>query len=276
MSLTWPESYQAIKDIIYSQWAIKGEIEILQEFSDGRSHARVFKVDIQGRNHCGTAILKLDITHRGSNDSNKEAQRHVRAEQNTPEYALKHIPKMLDFCEHEGKTALLCSIAGNTLIYTQPLLRLDISQQIAAIQRIASGILEEWNKNYTVSDQACIPYDALISWLGYRIYPDLGGQIQDFLQDKCGLGQLDLAFSFLGEWFLNPYAYVVSRELWPSGHEVKLVKGNSHGDLHGHNILVKIEGPYGYAYYLIDLALYEDNSYLFYDHAYLVWCPVNN
>lgn len=33
MPLLWPDSYQRIKDELYSQWEIKGEIEILREFT---------------------------------------------------------------------------------------------------------------------------------------------------------------------------------------------------------------------------------------------------
>lgn len=269
MPLLWPDSYQRIKDKLYSQWEIEGKIEILRESTDGKSTAKVFEIDLRGRNHRGLAILKLDAPYRWSDADRREAERYAQAAQSAPEYAQKHLPRLLDACEHEGQTALLCSVAGDALNYTQSLPRLEMGQQLAVAQRIARGILEEWNKDYEIAAPARPPHDALASWLGYRVHPELGGRIHDFLEDKCGLDSSDAAFSFLGQWFPNPYAYAVFYELWPSGHEIKLVKGKSHGDLHGHNVLVKIEGPYNYTYYLIDLALYEENAYLFYDHAYL-------
>lgn len=274
MSLPWPDSYKCIKDAIYDKWDIKKEIEkkeieILSEFSDGKSTARVFLVDLDAKNYRGQAILKLDTPRRWSDNDKTEAERHSQAEHDAPEYAQKHLPKLLDTCEHEGKTALLCSIAGDSLNYIQSLPRLGMEQQFVATQRLARGILEEWNRDYEVSDSACSPYVPLDSWLGYRIKPESGGRIHDFLEDKCSLNPTEKAFSFLGEWCPNPCAYAASRELWLSDHEIKLVKGKSHGDLHGHNVLVKIDGSRDYPYYLIDLALYEENTFLFYDHAYL-------
>lgn len=269
MPLLWPDPYQRIKDTLYSKWEIKGKIEILREFSEGKSTARVFEVDLHGRNHRGLAILKLDTPHHWSDADRKEAERYAQAAKSAPEYAQKHLPRLLDACEHEGQTALLCSVAGDALNYTEPFHRLDKGQQIAAVQRIARGILEEWNKDYEVSDPARPPYVALASWLGYRIHPELGGRVHNFLESECGLDPTDMAFSFLGQWFPNPCVYAAKRKAWSLEHEIKLVKGRSHGDLHGHNVLVKLEGPYDYTYYLIDLALYEEDSYLFYDHVYL-------
>ena len=43
--------------------------------------------------------------------------------------------------------------------------------------------------------------------------------------------------------------------------------GNHHGDLHGYNVLVATRESAAPAYYLIDLAMYSDQQYLFYDHA---------
>jgi hypothetical protein len=50
--------------------------------------------------------------------------------------------------------------------------------------------------------------------------------------------------------------------------QLRAAVGHSHGDLHGLNVLIRpLEGG-GSTYYLIDLALYRPDAFLFYDHAY--------
>jgi hypothetical protein len=183
-------------------------------------------------------------------------------------YARKHLPTLLAFHEEQGQTALLCSIAGGSFNMVQPLRGLAMEQQVHTIRMLTQGMLNEWNKDYSVS-QAATPLTVLSDWLGYRIHPAQGGQIHEFLQDKCGMDPSSPAFSFRGHCFPNPSSFASSGEFWPGGHEIKLVKGRSHGDLHGHNILVRLQGPSVDDYYLIDLACYIQNSYLFYDFAYL-------
>ena len=41
-----------------------------------------------------------------------------------------------------------------------------------------------------------------------------------------------------------------------------------HGDLHGHNLLTSHRRGDVSDYYMIDLAFYDDENYLFFDHAY--------
>ncbi|MCI5127686.1 MAG: hypothetical protein D3907_04120, partial [Candidatus Electrothrix sp. AUS3] len=136
------------------------------------------------------------------------------------------------------------------------------------LKLLSQGILYYWNKDYTYS-ALCRPADILKNWLGYRIIGESGGRIPSFLEDICKLTLKDFSFSFLGNWYPNPYAYSIRSDLWPSDHKIKSIQGKGHGDLHGYNVLVKITGKHDYPYYLIDFALYEEQVYLFYDHAYL-------
>ena len=269
MPLSWPKQFRELKDAVHSAWGIQNELEILREFSDGKSRARVFLVDIQSEKHCGQAILKLGKYVKWSDDDLMEWERHQLAVEQSAEYAKEHFPKLIDTFNYRDQTALLCTIAGNSFSNTNALIRLDMGHRHAAIQNLSAGILKDWNANYVISDSARVPCSALKSWLGYRIKPELGGKIEPFLWDTCKLHPEERAFSFFSKWYPNPYAYSVNSNLWPQGHEVKFILGRGHGDLHGYNVLVKIINPIKLAYYLIDLALYEEQSYLFYDHAYL-------
>ena len=57
MPLPWPESYQLIKEKVYDQWKVRKEIEILREFGEGKSTARVFCIYIESGKYNGLAIL---------------------------------------------------------------------------------------------------------------------------------------------------------------------------------------------------------------------------
>ena len=49
---------------------------------------------------------------------------------------------------------------------------------------------------------------------------------------------------------------------------LRAIRGNMHGDLHGFNVLVSRQSEVKPEYYLIDLDLYRDDGFLFFDHAY--------
>ena len=267
MTLPWPESYQSIKASLVGGWQVKGSIEILREFSDGKSTARVYVVDLDSSPHRGLAILKLDSSMHWPGEPD-EADRHRSASKATPDYSQHHLPRVLASWSNDGVNALLCSVAGDSFNYVEPLRSLPIGQQLVAVQQTIRGMLDEWNRDYAVTP-AIAPCNILSRWLGYRIRPDKGGRIYDFLQAVCSLDPQSPAFSFCGTWFPNPYAYATSVDRWSTGHEIIAVTGRNHGDLHGHNILVRLDGPYSLNHFLIDLALYEENTYLFYDFAYL-------
>ena len=57
MPLPWPECYDVLKAEIVKKWMIKDDPVLLREFSDGKSTARVFEVDLRTAKHKGTAIL---------------------------------------------------------------------------------------------------------------------------------------------------------------------------------------------------------------------------
>ena len=267
MSLPWPNSYAIIKDSLYSAWKVRGEIKIAREFTDGKSTAWVFVVDINSRNYNGLAILKLDTLHDWGPNFQQEIDRYAQAIKSSPIYAKEHLPALLDSHQDSGETALLCSIAGESLNSTQSILRFNTSQQLVAVQKIFYDILDNWNTTYDISPSFISPCDAFARWLDYRLDP-AEGRIFDFLQDQCQLDPSSHSFSLSGQWFPNPFEYARNQKLWPSEHATLMANGKAHGDIHELNILVKIKNPFTYNYYLIDLAHYEDNSLLFFDHAY--------
>ena len=70
-----------------------------------------------------------------------------------------------------------------------------------------------------------------------------------------------------GIWYPNPVAFAAGPIELKDRLALRGVVGNIHGDLHGLNVLVRPSEDES-EYYLIDLAFYEDDSYLFFDQAY--------
>jgi hypothetical protein len=269
MPQSWPEGYQNIKDIVHSSCNTEREIVLLRQFTEGKSTAQVFLVDVEGKTHRGHAILKLDVIKRWGEDEQTESELHKQVERITPDFSKEHFPKFICSCEYKNQqTALLCSIAGDDYTNIQPLFQLHLDQQKVAVQLLSRGLLDEWNQDYRVDRSPKKPQQVLKHWLGYRLH-STDGKIYDFLEKECDIDPFVTSFNCLGKWFPNPYSYAVSHKIGPQEYEQMVIRGRIHGDLHGFNSLIKIKGRYSYDYYIIDLALYEEHNYLFYDHAYL-------
>lgn len=107
----------------------------------------------------------------------------------------------------------------------------------------------------------------LRDWLGYRLDP-AEGRVHSFLAAECGLQAETPSFIADGRWFPNPLAYALAPSAGTGDIQLRAAVGHSHGDLHGLNVLVQPLDDGGSTYYLIDLALYRPDAFLFYDHAY--------
>ena len=279
MLKTWPMSeYEDLISNINTSWDIdrdiRGAAAILREFSEGRSGAKVFVIDLPGcRTYTGDpfsgqAILKLDRIHRWSKSELTEAQRHLRAQEMAPAFAAERFPRLLNYCEYDGRIAVLSTVAGGSLNHFQTLLRLGSGQRKEVVGHAVAGMLADWNRDYR-RDPPHPPRNALSEWLGYRLVPEQGGRIPGFLEDS-GIDPDKPAFSVDGRWMPNPCAFARRPELWPAGLKSVFVRGFSHGDFHGGNILANVQDPTVLDYFVIDLALFEESAYLFYDPAYLL------
>lgn len=265
MPLPWPSQYAGLLPTIKAAWDVRGDVELLSEFGEGKSSARVYLAVLNCRNHSGKAILKLDEPRLWKGEPS-ELVRHAMAVNNAAHFAENHLPRVIDHLEEGGQTAILQSVAGD-LTHTSGLYKLDFQTQSDVLPRIGREVLDDWNSDYVISP-AIPPMGLLGEWLGYRLDPK-EGRIARFLQDECFLSADLSSFSIEGRWLPNPYAFATNGSLWLSCRELVAAVGHVHGDLHGHNVLLRINGPNDAQYSVIDLGLYQHNSYLFYDHAYL-------
>ena len=82
-----------------------------------------------------------------------------------------------------------------------------------------------------------------------------------------GLDHEQLTYFFEGRWHPNPFAFALDAVELPDKLGLRAIVGNTHGDLHGYNVLVGRENG-SVKYYMIDMAFYDPEAYLLYDHAY--------
>jgi len=263
----WPEAYDELLPLISDQWKVEGEIYFRQQLGAGKSGALVYIVDVTCDGFSGLAILKLDILPALEWQEMPESERHRSAIAASPEYGARHLPRIVHTVEHNGRIAILSTVVARGLEYSVPWIESGYGSGLDVIQRLSKGLLEDWNDDYQMAAGMHMPQDLLKSWLGYRLDPE-AGRLHQFLTDRCNLSPQEPTFSFEGHWFPNPVAFACGAVDLPSRLHLRAAEGRLHGDLHGYNVLVRAQEQEESDYYLIDLALYEDRQYLFYDHAY--------
>jgi len=266
--LGWPESYVAILPILLRQWRVDGDIYLSRQLGGGRSGALVYSVDIATESFTGQAILKLDRAPDPGWQERHEADLHQRAIEDAPDFAAKHLPRLLHSVHHSDQIAVLSTIAGRGLEYAAQWIECSYDRQLEVIRQVSSGLLKDWNADYHLNTGMCMPQDLLQSWLDYRLDPAQGGRIHAFLGEECGIPIDAPAIIFDGRWYPNPLVFADGSRASPERVRLRGAVGHCHGDFHGLNLLVDRRRKTHLNYYLIDLAMYESKQFLFYDHAY--------
>lgn len=269
---TWPDAYAELLPAVREEWKIAGDIHLIRRLGGGKSGALVYSVDITTEGYSGQAILKLDHARFAEDEELNEAKRHIRAFETTPGFASKHLPQVLHMTSKGEQLAILSSIAEVGLEYSAPWFDFDYDTQLDSAKIVSRDILESWNAGYMLSDRLVMPKTILHSWMGYRLDPKQS-RIFDFLDHgdqsraHAQFGPDDQSFMFNGEWFPNPLFFALAQDL-PHRLQLRAAMGCHHGDLHGDNLLIAKTEKRRPHYYLIDLAFYDPQQYLFYDHAY--------
>ncbi|MEM8660882.1 MAG: hypothetical protein AAGF35_08360, partial [Pseudomonadota bacterium] len=266
--LAWPEAYKDLLPILCEQWQVDEQIYLNRLLRGGRSTAVVCAVDVSTPTFTGQAILKLETVDDSQQQETLEAALHARAISDAPEYAASHLPRVLNVLHHEDKFAVLSTIAGRALEYAEPWDNCAFDRRLVMIRRISAGLLEDWNADYSLSDGLLSPQTLLKDWLGHRIDTASGGRIRPFLSEICGLTAETVSVMFNGHWFPNPLSFIDNQIEDSDRLQLRSVRGHTHGDFHGLNVLVEVDRLEVPSYHLIDLAKYQSQQHLFYDHAY--------
>ena len=202
--LPWPDDYRDLEPVLRQEWGVEGEIYLNRQLS-GKSGALVFAADLTGRDFAGQAILKLDRTSRTDWSEDQEFERHRRAFEVNRDYADAHLPRIVHAVQNGDDVAILSTIAGRGLEYALPWAECAWMPQLNVAGRLADDLLECWNERAFLDPAMLEPRDLLQSWLGYRLDPNDGGRVHDFLSSTCGIPALTPALSFEGEWRPNPW-----------------------------------------------------------------------
>ena len=265
--LHWPEEYEPLLALVHERWKIEGEIYLKQQLGSGKSGAQVFMVDITCDGFSGQAILKLDVAADPEARGKTEAALHREALQAAPAYGSRHLPTILHTDHLDGKIAILSTIVGRGLEYSVPWAECGYDGELESLQRLSRDLLEDWNSDYRLAAGMQMPQDLLAAWLGRRLEPE-HGRLFSFLEESCRFPPMEPSLSFEGFWYPNPLAFARDVIEVPPRLRLRSVQGRQHGDLHGYNVLVKDQDRSDLDYYLIDLAYYKGEQFLFYDHAY--------
>lgn len=266
LGLPWPKDYLQLRSELEKRWDVSGEIYLGRQLS-GKSGALVFTCDISCQEFKGLGILKLDsVDGKLDRDNPTESARHQVAIRANSEFAEAHLPRLVATARLHDSTATLTTIAASGLEYAKPLSELPYQQRLAFYPVLALALLADWNDGHQLLAGLQSPRDIISSLLGYRLDPATG-RIHQHLKSDIGIESDVPTITFSGTWLPNPVAFA-GRELdLHDDLRIRAIAGQVHGDLHANNILVsKIQDST--EYYLIDLAMYENGQFLFYDHAY--------
>ncbi|MEM7227076.1 MAG: hypothetical protein AAF495_29180 [Pseudomonadota bacterium] len=266
--LTWPNAYLPILPTIEEQWGVRGHLYLSRKLSGGMSGALVFAADVESHSFTGQAILKFDQADDSGRREEHESERHCQAFADAPDYAQRHLPRLLHSAHHGDQIAVLSAIAGQGLEYAKPWQDCPFELQLRTARQLSRGVLEEWNGDYRLSAGLRKPPQLIAHWLDYRLDPARGGRIHDFLANTCCLAPDEPSFTFEGHWYPNPLAFALGATTLPERLQLRAITGRGHGDLHGLNVLVADDPGSEPWHYLIDLADYRRETFLFYDQAF--------
>ncbi|MEM7022905.1 MAG: tetratricopeptide repeat protein [Pseudomonadota bacterium] len=264
--LPWPEAYADLESLVREQWQIEGQIYLNRLLGGGRSGALVYAADVTSASFTGQAILKLDRNWDATSVERLEADRHQQAYGAEPEFAERHLPRIVGTLHHEDHYAILSTIAGRGLEYAAPWSACSFDSQLSVARRVSSGLLEGWNKDYQLVEGMLEPQELIEAWLGHRLDPK---RMNRFLAEQYDLTEDQPGFIQEGRWLPNPLAFLHRTQELPGSARLRAVKGNHHGDLNTLNILVSSQPSKRTRYFLIDLAHYEREQFLMFDQAYL-------
>ncbi|MEM7464677.1 MAG: hypothetical protein AAF362_18560, partial [Pseudomonadota bacterium] len=265
--LPWPDAYENLHSLIADQWGVGDELYLTRQLGHGKSGALVYLADVTSENYAGQAILKLDQAPDPEQQEKSEADRHIQAAEAEPDFAERHLPKVV-YTAHDGKSlAILSTVAARGLEFVVPWELCDHDRQVDVAKRLSRALLEDWNRSAPLASGLQSPQTLLRGWLGHRLDAKYG-RLRSDVAEILDLSPEEPSFLFEGQWYPNPIAFAIASLEADDQLKLRALIGHIHGDLNGFNVLVGKTGANRDQYFLIDMAFYETRQYLFFDHAY--------
>ena len=263
--ITFPDEFTELGRALRESWEVE-DLYLTRTLS-GKSGARVYAADITCRDFSGQAILKMEEMGDPDWDEAEEAERHADAVSRNEAYAVEHLPRLVHTLQHDSNVATLSTIAAGGLEYCLAWFRTPYEHQLRSGRRISFDLLEGWNPGYHLAPGLVAPHEVLGEWLSYRLEPDQG-RIHTFVGEVLGVDPQAPTLIISGRWQPNPLVFAVGTDPVAAAPALRAARGQTHGDLHGYNVLTSQDRTDVSDYFMIDLAFYDPDSFLFFDHGY--------
>ncbi|MCE7994915.1 MAG: hypothetical protein HEP71_23260 [Roseivirga sp.] len=243
-------------------------VRVTTRILEGKSGAGVYRVDVKSNMYSGAAILKIQKAIKWSDDTLLEHERFKQLSEKAPSFVKSYCPELIWAGCYEEDQMYLMNLAGQSLLQMGPLKGVTGDKdRKGVLHHIVNCMLSDFQEGGLKIKHFNNPTVVLKNWLGYRL--EKGGTIETFLKAK-GMESDATNYTIDGVILPNPLAFCLEPKLWraPSLPKVGFV-GRLHGDLHEGNVLVRKQHDETWQLSIIDMALYEESKYLFYDTAYL-------
>lgn len=256
-------SYSQLHEAVKGQCLAK-EFFLKKKLS-GKSGDSVYLCDIiiTSPKYSGLAIIKYSTDQ--SQYAKNEFKAHELASESSPDFASKHIPKLLKHVKSNNKSAFIMSVVGDGLGLTEELASLTHDNQTRVMCLVSDLLLDHWDSQ--IVDEECSAQSVLSLWLDYRISAQ--STLPALMEDVLSVSRHAETFYFSNKPFANPYHYATSDHSFLDKIKLRPIIGHMHGDLHGHNCLYGGHTGNNQNVFLIDFEQYKLRMPLFFDHAYL-------
>lgn len=232
-----------------------------KQFGEGKSGDLVYLINVSKASkleEVGEYILKI-ANGGDTNEFDYEIAHTYDAGQKCKSQKIR-IPSLRCFSSDLGY--YVYDVAGEGAKETSMLYVQTEEKKKSRLEDFFAESLVAWQDNYSATDATI--QQMVQEWLGEKrlaVDSRLAERIRKLIQDELSAG-----WSIDGVMFPNPYYFFIGAD---SSTLKNVYRGPQHGDLNQKNLLLQPCGR-GYKYYLIDFSHYQNQSFLFFDQAYLL------
>lgn len=239
-------------------------IQILKQYGEGFSGAGVYKVLLDSSFHTGHAVLKivdLEETDNGIPLQSKIVRK-------IPDFAKDHCPNIFWFKKYGSIVVQFMELAGNSSIDIKLLKDINnVIERKRILKKVSKTLVRTFQNEQANSRTTSLPgYFNLI--LGHKLIQEESG-VYDFIRDICDRNPEVDGFMIDRYSYPNPLRLLTDEDNFKGVGNLVFSVGNLHGDLHEQNIYYLPKGKNSFDYYIIDYEKYREDTFLYFDHAYL-------
>lgn len=249
-----------LKEVAENFNCLVDDITVEKQFGEGKSGDFVYLINVSKASkseEVGEYILKTAGSS-NTNEFNHEISNTCAARKKCQSQKIK-VPELLYFSSISGY--YIYDVAGKGTKEISTLYVQQEEKKKSRLEEFLDASLFAWQDNYNFTDVTI--QQIMKKWLGEkRLAADsrLAERIHKLIHDELSMG-----WCMNGEMFPNPYYFFIGTD---SIILKNVFQGPQHGDLNQKNIMIQPCGK-GYEFYIIDFSHYENQTFLFFDQAYL-------